>query len=83
LETQDSAAKHVYEIMQLLQRNNTIESKTWCLATRGQDKNGWRLMTLHNTLPWIIPEWEDDVPYTTRNCRLLHNHGGEKISTKS
>lgn len=67
------------KIMQLLQGNNCRKSKTWCLERGGQDKNGWRWrgrgrgwMTLHNTLLWIIPAWNDDVPYTTSNCRLVH-----------
>ena len=56
IHARDSLIQHVYEIMQLLQGSNIIESKTWCLAKREQDKNGWRWMTLHNTLLWIIPE---------------------------
>lgn len=35
-----SLTQYGHEIMQLLQGSTTIGSKTWCLAARGQDKNG-------------------------------------------
>lgn len=46
----------------------------WCMEeTKGHGENGWREVQMSQSfIQWIIPVLEEDVPYITSPCRLLH-----------
>lgn len=45
----------------------------WCMETKGHGENGWREVQMSQSfIQWIIPVLEEDLPYITSPCRLLH-----------
>lgn len=62
--------------VQVSRQSMIIRSKLimWCMEeTKGHGENGWReVVTSQSFIQWIIPVLEEDVPYITSPCRLLH-----------
>ena len=45
----------------------------WFMETKGHGENGWREVQMSQSfIQWIIPVLEEDLPYITSPCRLLH-----------